>query len=85
MPNWTLTTQKPTRRQAAKKMTAAAVLVLWIALIRNEFVDLVVALVVAVESTAVILITGATVWGIIYLIGHPEKVKEATRIPRDPR
>jgi hypothetical protein len=75
----------PTRRPDTKKMAAVAVLVLWIALIRNELIDLTVALFVVIQSTTVILITGATVWGIIYLIGHPEKLKEAVRIPRDPR
>lgn len=80
MPNWTTSYQRTlSTRQQRKRAATAVLLLIWVVLIHREIINLAVATLVALQAIVVIGITGLMVWALIYLIGHPEALKNALR------
>ena len=80
MPNWTISNQRTlSTRQQRKRAATAVLLLIWVVLIHREIINLAVATLVALQAIVVIGITGLMVWALIYLIGHPEALKNALR------
>lgn len=80
MPNWTIPQRKQRDTGNLIKQGAIALLViLWVVVIHREIIDLMMAVYTLVNSILVITLTGAMVWAVAYLIGHPEVITKCVK------